>query len=190
MIIYLDSDYVCHIVNDGTMQAVETNEFDGKENAYIEGYRYVPEGQTWIRSDGVEFHGLMIAPAMDYNKIMTNVAISYLDDDQAESVSVLFPLWAIGVDYAVDDRRRDEFDGLLYRCIQAHKSQSDWQPHLVPALWVRTYVDPFPEWIQPTGVHDAYRINATVSHNGKHWISIIDYNTYEPSVFGWDEVVD
>ena len=60
--IYIDSEFKCHIANDGTMTAVETDFFDGKCDAYIEGYRLVPEGKTWVREDGVEFAGEMIAP--------------------------------------------------------------------------------------------------------------------------------
>lgn len=90
MIIYLDSDFRCHLTNDGTMTAVETDAFDGQSECYIEGYRYVPEGEKWIRSDGVVFEGLMIAPAKNYDRIMVDVAISYLDDEQAETVTALF----------------------------------------------------------------------------------------------------
>ncbi len=186
MTIYLDADFICHLSDDGTRQAVETDVFDGQPKEYIEGYRYVPEGQTWTRADGVQFQGLMIAPAKDYNRIMTDVAISYLDDDEAESVTVLFENWASGVAYAVGDRR--QYDGLLYRCVQAHTSQDDWTPPAVPALWVRTSTEEFPEWIQPQGAHDAYPLGAKVSHLEKHWISTIDANVYEPSVYGWDEV--
>lgn len=60
--IYLDSDFKCHISGDDTMTAVETAAFDGKCDAYIEGYRFVPSGKTWVREDGVEFSGEMIAP--------------------------------------------------------------------------------------------------------------------------------
>lgn len=67
--IYLDSDFRCHLTNDGTMTAIETDAFDGKANAYIEGYRYIPEGQTWTRSDGVIFQGLMISPAENYSSL-------------------------------------------------------------------------------------------------------------------------
>ena len=38
--IYIDSDYSCHGTNDGTMNAVETDFFDGKCDTYVEGYRY------------------------------------------------------------------------------------------------------------------------------------------------------
>lgn len=60
--IYIDTDYKCHVADSGNMVAVETDAFDGKCPAYIEGYRLVPAGETWIREDGVEFTGEMIAP--------------------------------------------------------------------------------------------------------------------------------
>lgn len=113
------------------------------------------------------------------------LATSYLDDEQDESVTVLFPLWETDTQYAVGDRR--QYNGLLYRCVQAHTSQADWTPPAVPALWVRTSTDEWPEWIQPTGAHDAYEKGAKVSHNGKHWINDIDANVYEPGVYGWSE---
>lgn len=61
-IIYLDSDFKCHVADDGTMTTVETDVFDGKCDTYIEGYRYVPTGSVWTRPDGVIFTGEMIAP--------------------------------------------------------------------------------------------------------------------------------
>ena len=60
--IYLDSDFKCHISGDDTMTAVETAAFDGKCDAYIEGYRFVPSGKTWVREDGAVFAGEMVAP--------------------------------------------------------------------------------------------------------------------------------
>lgn len=71
MKIYLDSEYRCHLSDDGTMREVETDAFDGKGSVYIEGYRYVPSGETWIRSDGVAFKGLMVTPAKDFNSLAT-----------------------------------------------------------------------------------------------------------------------
>ncbi len=64
--IYLDEDFRCHVTNDGTMTAVETKVFDGKCRAYIEGYRFVPDGKTWVRNDGKAFEGEMHAPWKDF----------------------------------------------------------------------------------------------------------------------------
>lgn len=60
--IYIDSDFKCHTsAADGRMQVV-TDAFDGKCDTYIEGYRFIPSGQTWTRADGTVFVGEMIAP--------------------------------------------------------------------------------------------------------------------------------
>lgn len=115
------------------------------------------------------------------------LATSYLDDEQAETVTNLFPVWESGVEYIVGDRR--QYNELLYRCVQSHISQDDWTPDKTPALWVRTSTEEWPEWIQPQGAHDAYNNGDKVSHLGKHWISIVDANIWEPSVYGWDEVI-
>ena len=60
--IYLDSDFKCHLTNDAAFTQVETDVFDNKCDAYIEGYRFVPEGKTWVREDGAEFSGEMVSP--------------------------------------------------------------------------------------------------------------------------------
>ena len=68
--IYIDLEFKCHTVNDGTMTAVETSFFDGKCDSFIEGYRFVPFGKSWTRSDGVVFHGEMIAPWKPYSELV------------------------------------------------------------------------------------------------------------------------
>ena len=67
--IYIDSDFKCHIVNDGTMTAVQTDAFAGKCDAFIEGYRFVPFDETWTRSDGAVFQGEMISPWKPYDEL-------------------------------------------------------------------------------------------------------------------------
>lgn len=62
MQIYIDSDFKCHTVAGDGLTAVETATFDGKCAAYIEGYRFVPDGSTWVREDGTVFSGEMVAP--------------------------------------------------------------------------------------------------------------------------------
>ena len=60
--IYIDSDFKCRTVGDDALTAVETDFFDGKCDAFVEGYRFVPEGESWTREDGTVFRGEMIAP--------------------------------------------------------------------------------------------------------------------------------
>lgn len=65
MIIYIDDNYKCHTDNDGSMRGVDVPFFAGKCKDFIEGYRYVPQGEEWTRSDGLAFSGEMIAPFID-----------------------------------------------------------------------------------------------------------------------------
>jgi len=111
-----------------------------------------------------------------------------LSDEDALNGAELFPRWSETAAYAAGDRVC--YESTLYKCLQDHTAQPAWTPADSPSLWVRVD-DPsveYPDWIQPTGATDAYRIGAKVSHLERHWISTIDYNTYEPSVYGWDEV--
>lgn len=66
MKIYIDNDYKCHVFPGDGLTAVETDAFDGKCRQYIEGYRFVPSGETWTREDGQVFHGEMVAPWRNY----------------------------------------------------------------------------------------------------------------------------
>lgn len=66
MKIYIDNDFKCHTTNDGTMRDFDVPFFDGKCTAFIEGYRFVPEDETYTRSDGEVFTGEMISPWKPY----------------------------------------------------------------------------------------------------------------------------
>lgn len=87
--------------------------------------------------------------------------------------------------YAAGDRI--QYNGKLYKCLQAHTAQADWTPDATPALWVVVSIDEYPEWVQPTGAHDAYNTGDKVSYHGKHYICTADANIYAPDVYGWEE---
>lgn len=69
MTIYIDTDYKCHTAPGSGLTAIETTVFDGKCTAYIEGYRFVPAGASWVRSDGAIFQGEMVAPWMPWDEL-------------------------------------------------------------------------------------------------------------------------
>lgn len=128
----------------------------------------------------------LIERARKLRKLIERLAAS-LDDETALDNAELFPQWEENKAYEVGDRLR--YEDVLYKVLLAHTSQSSWTPDVSPSLFVRVD-DPgeeWPEWRQPTGATDAYMQGDKVSHNGKHWISSIDNNIWEPSVFGWEE---
>lgn len=134
---------------------------------------------------------MTIGKARKLRKMIEKTAVT-LTDSEAFDVAELFPMWKVEHEYAVGDRV--QYEGKLYKCLQAHTSQADWIPTEAVSLWVEV-ADPaieYPEWKQPVGAHDAYMTGDKVSHNEKHWISDIDNNIWEPGSVGtealWREV--
>ena len=113
-------------------------------------------------------------------------SVSLTDEDALQAVE-LFPQWVTGHAYVVGERL--QYNRVLYRVIQAHTSQGDWTPDITPALFVAVSLDEWPEFVQPTGAHDAYNKGDKVTFNGKHYISLIDGNVYSPAAYpaGWQE---
>ena len=114
--------------------------------------------------------------------------VSTFTDENAVKVTDLYPKWAVGISVAKDSRY--QYEGKLYKCVQAHTTQADWAPDVTPALWVMVSLQEWPDWIQPTGAHDAYAKGDKVTHNSKKWTSDVDANTWEPGVYGWTEYVE
>lgn len=95
MTIYIDNDYKCHTSPGEGLTAVETYAFNGKCRQYIEGYRFVPDGETWTREDGQVFHGEMIAPWRDH-AILAELQALY-EEEQAKQADMDAALEILGV---------------------------------------------------------------------------------------------
>ena len=52
--------------------------------------------------------------------------------------------------------------------------------------------DEYPEFVQPAGAHDAYKIGDKITYNGKKYICKLDNCVWAPDVYpaGWEEVVE
>ena len=128
------------------------------------------------------------AKAYELRKLIERAAVSLSDEDALSGVE-LYPLWLPDTAYTVGDRVRD--GDTLYKCVQSHTSQADWTPDATPALWTRVSIEEWPEWVQPTGAQDVYNTGDKVSHNGKHWVSLVNANVWEPGATGtemlWEE---
>lgn len=112
-----------------------------------------------------------------------------LDDADIVAVTPLFDPWATATAYSIGDIV--VFDGDPYKVVQAHTSQADWTPDVVPALFtpLRNTGGATPDpWVQPTGAQDAYQIGDRVTYQGQTWESTAANNVWAPGVFGWTVV--
>jgi len=131
-----------------------------------------------------------IAKARKIRQMIVKAAQSLTDND-AYGVPELFQRWKPDTAYALGDRV--DYEDKLYKCVQAHTSQAHYTPDLVPALWTAVpKPGEIPVWVQPTGAQDAYMTGDKVHYptaNDPVYVSTMDYNTYAPTVYGWEEVV-
>ena len=111
------------------------------------------------------------------------------DDTDSLNNQDLFPFWGgDGNQYALDYKVQafNELNELLlYKCVQAHTSQSDFAPPTTPALWTRVaFPDEILEWVQPTGAQDAYNIGDQVWFGVETDVyeSTVDANVFAPLV--------
>lgn len=83
--IYIDNDFKCYVLPAEDRREFDVEFFDGKCDAFIEGYRYVPADEEWTRADGEVFRGEMIAPWKPY----TELYIAQLEYELADADSAL-----------------------------------------------------------------------------------------------------
>lgn len=109
-------------------------------------------------------------------------------DEMSLQVPNLYPVWKAEIEYKAGDRVL--YEDVLYKVLQEHTSQETWTPTDAPSLFAKVLIpddDIIPEWEQPDSTNP-YMIGDKVTHNDKTWVSIVDNNVWEPSVYGWDEI--
>ena len=60
-----------------------------------------------------------------------------LEDKKALQYMEMYPLWQSDLSVKVNERY--QYNGRMYKVVQAHTTQADWTPDITPALW--TVVD-------------------------------------------------
>lgn len=129
----------------------------------------------------------LVELAKKLRPIIEQAVSAALDDTTALQSVPLFPAWSSGLEVKKDERY--QYNGVLYRVIQAHTTQADWTPDKTPALWVAVSLDEWPEFVQPTGAHDAYNTGDKITFNGEHYVCKMDACTWSPSDYpaGWEK---
>ena len=114
------------------------------------------------------------------------ILASELTEDEVTALCAAYPQWTPGLPVTVDSMLA--YNDKLYRVIQVHTTQADWTPDATPALFTPAYPENIiPDWVQPTGGHDAYNTGDQVQFNGAVYESVIDANVWSPTVYpaGW-----
>ena len=120
-----------------------------------------------------------------------------------------YPIWSqpSGAHDAYSAGDIVNYNGTLY---QSTINGNVWSPDVYPAGWTvyeaatepeepepepEPEPDPdpeepttYPEWVQPTGAHDAYNTGDIVNYNGTLYKSVIDGNVWAPDAYpqGWE----
>lgn len=91
MTIYIDSDYKCHAADSGGLRPVETDFFEGKCPGFIEGYRFIPAGESWTSPGGTTFWGPAASPWKNYQ------LLAAIQQGYEESMAAAAAAYAEGV---------------------------------------------------------------------------------------------
>jgi hypothetical protein len=168
--------------------AADENEFLGKVAGKATGYTSLPAVGEWLEAGDIYAYegGLVIVRQAHSRTIYapedTPALFSVYREDATDALG-----WVANERVEVGMRRTDE--GLTYQCLQSHVTQVDWRPSVTPALWklVEDESD-CPEFVQPTGAHDAYNIGDCVTFEGQQYVSKINANVWSPAVYpaGWE----
>lgn len=115
-----------------------------------------------------------------------------------------YPIWAqpSGAHDAYSKGDVVNYNGTIYESVI---DGNVWSPDVYPAGW-KTVSDgavspepspdpdhgatEYPDWVQPSGAHDAYNTGDIVRYNGVLYRSKIDGNTWSPDAYpaGWEAV--
>ena len=121
--------------------------YDGKTYIDLD----LPEDAEKLREKAESLEKKRPLTAEEVTSLLIKQQINALsvDDNTALRMVEFYPEWAVGVDYTAE--YKVQRSGKLWRCLQAHTSQSGWEPENTPALWTEiceshggTLADPLP----------------------------------------------
>lgn len=111
--------------------------------------------------------------------------------EAAQEIPSMFPIWSDCIGHKAEVGAYYQHDDQLWRVTLEHTIQADWAPGQAAALFTLA-ADPgeeWPEFIQPTGGHNAYSKGDKVTFEGQRYTSLIDGNTWSPAAYpaGWQK---
>lgn len=125
--------------------------------------------------------------AIQFRKMLEAQADSMTDEKILE-VPAFVEHWKSGTVYQTG--KRLNHNGIIYKVLQDHTSQSDWTPDSAPSLFAKVLIpdeNVIPEWEQPDSTNP-YMTGDKVTHNGVAYESLVDGNVWEPGTVGTESL--
>lgn len=111
-----------------------------------------------------------------------------MSDEEIVNVPAFVEKWKVGMSYEAG--KRLSYNDIVYKVLQSHTSQTDWLPDQTASLYAKVLIpdaNVIPEWEQPESTNP-YMSGDKVMHQSKIWVSDVDYNVWEPGVYGWHTI--
>ena len=77
MIVYVDAENKCHLSDDGNRTAVETDFFNGKCKAFVEGFLLIVDSSGGIMITPWKDYNILVAQQKQYEAMLTEAAAAY-----------------------------------------------------------------------------------------------------------------
>ena len=128
-------------------------------------------------------------------KMAVKQARQITDDAEALEVQMLYKQWDKQIGKSLAAGEYINYEGVLYKVLQAHTVQEAWTPTNAPSLFAKVLIDPTGEtildWEQPDSTNP-YMTGDKVKYKGKIYQSIIDNNIWSPEDYpqGWEEITE
>ena len=159
---------------------------------FVAGDEY--KNKAVVRYKGTLYRAIQAVPASVTQTYTPDQANSYwkrVDKPNEEGIYAWSQPYGATDCYQIDDKVT--YQGKTWECTVAN---CVWAPGVYGWKEVGESggedkpVEEFPEWVQPTGQHDAYMTGDKVTFKSKHYESVIDYNIWSPEAYpaGWKSV--
>ena len=144
---------------------------------------------------------------------MYEIIKNVIENKDYELVDMLYKINKMYIESEITEEQKEELDTLARTNAKAENSYAPLQKQLdntnaridsleerIAKLEGETIEEPsepvqedeYPEFVQPTGAHDAYNVGDKITYNGKKYICQINGCVWAPDVYpqGWQEVVE
>lgn len=125
-------------------------------------------------------------------KLLLQQSLTTTPEEDLLPYTSVYPAWKVGI--AVKIGEFYQYKEELYKVVQAHTTQLDWTPDIVPALFVKVAAaGTIPVFVHPTGAHDVYMKGDKVHFptiSDPVYESLIDNNSWSPTEYpaGWKKL--